>query len=173
MKNIYETLIRFLAVLLLFSGYGHTVENPIVIYDNGKAINAQQFYPFKKPSKEDVKNMPRYAKKSMQQFPVVSAMLSVGRVNSKKIKNTMPGARAICVIGDDKQSKKWINNNKAQLSADDALCIVVNVESMERFQAVKALAPKIDFQALNGNIFAKKFNVKKYPFLINKGIIKQ
>jgi hypothetical protein len=35
---------------------GQVTASPIVIYDNGKTINAQQFYPFQKPS-VDIKNI--------------------------------------------------------------------------------------------------------------------
>lgn len=144
---------------------------PIIIYDNGKAIDAQQFYPFKKPSVEDIKNIPRYTKKSIQQFPVASTMLTAGRAQSKRIKNTIP--RAICVVGDDLRSKKWIKANAKTLQSINALCIVVNVESKHRFEAIKDLAPKVEFQALNGNILAKTYNVKHYPFLLNKDTIQQ
>jgi hypothetical protein len=46
---------------------GQVAASPVVIYDSGKTINAQQFYPFQKPSVK-IKNIPRYIKKSIKRF---------------------------------------------------------------------------------------------------------
>lgn len=168
-KHIIYTTTTFL--ILIASQNVVLAKNPIVIYDNGKAINAQQFYPFKKPNTEDIKNIPSYKKKSIQRFPISSSMMSVGKVVNRKIINRMP--RTICVVGDDKRSKKWVKDNRSKLSASNALCIVVNVKSESRFKSIKALAPDVDFQALNGDIFAKQLKIKHYPFLLNKNLLSQ
>jgi hypothetical protein len=36
-----------------------------------------------------------------------------------------------------------------------------------------SLAPNVDFQALNGDVFYKELKIKHYPFLLNKGFIHQ
>jgi hypothetical protein len=92
---------------------GQVAASPVVIYDSGKTINAQQFYPFQKPSVK-IKNIPRYIKKSIKRFPVVSSMLSIGKVKGRKIRNRMP--RAICVVGGDKRSSIWIKKNRSTLN---------------------------------------------------------
>lgn len=145
---------------------------PIVIYDNGRAVDAQPFYPFKKPSKSDLKNVPRYQKQTLKQFPVVTPSLSPGKVQAnKQVRVRLP--RAICIIGEDLQSKHWLEYHYKTLKAVDALCIVVNVSSRARFEEIKNLAPGVEFQALPGAEFARQFNVDHYPLLINQGVIKQ
>ncbi|CAC9529704.1 hypothetical protein, partial [uncultured Gammaproteobacteria bacterium] len=161
---------NILKITILSFSIGQVTASPIVIYDNGKTINAQQFYPFQKPS-VDIKNIPRYIKKSIKRFPVVSSMLSVGKLKSRKIKNRMP--RAVCVVGSDKRSRRWIKNNRSALKSINALCMVVNVKSKDHFQSIKSLAPNVDFQALNGDVFYKELKIKHYPFLLNKGYIRQ
>lgn len=177
---------RIKTTLLILLTLNHTTQvahtSPVVVYDNGKTINAQPFYPFKKPNLEDltqnipkhIKNMPKHTRKSIQQFPVISSRLSVGKVHSRKMNHNPPRIpRAICVIGDDKHSKRWLKAHRAKLQAINALCVVVNVGSQQRFNAIQALAPKIEFQALKGDIFASALNIKHYPFLFNKGFISQ
>lgn len=170
---------RIKTTLLILLTLNHTTQvahtSPVVVYDNGKTINAQPFYPFKKPSLEDpTKNIPKHTRKSIQQFPVISSRLSVGKVHSRKMNHNQPRIpRAICVIGDDKHSKRWLKAHRAKLQAINALCVVVNVDSQQRFNATQALAPKIEFQALKGDIFASALNIKHYPFLLNKGFISQ
>ncbi|SSC09322.1 PFL_4695 family integrating conjugative element protein [bacterium endosymbiont of Bathymodiolus sp. 5 South] len=149
---------------------GQVAASPVVIYDSGKTINAQQFYPFQKPSVK-IKNIPRYIKKSIKRFPVASSMLSIGKVRGRKIRNRMP--RAICVVGGDKRSSIWIKKNRSKLESINALCIVVNVSSKSRFRSIKSLAPNVDFRALNGDVFYKELKIKHYPFLLNKGFIHQ
>ncbi|CAC9981644.1 hypothetical protein [uncultured Gammaproteobacteria bacterium] len=51
--------------------------------------------------------------------------------------------------------------------------MVVNVKSKDHFQSIKSLAPNVDFQALNGDVFYKELKIKHYPFLLNKGYIRQ
>jgi len=156
--------------------------SPTVIYDNGNTIDAKQFYPFKKPSLDaitknilkHIKNIPRYSKQSIGQFPVRSTMLSLAKLSSRKLNNNMPTIpRAICALGDDSYSKTWLISNTLRLEASNALCIVVNVDSKASFNATQALAPNIEFQALNGDIFAQTYNIKHYPFLLDKGFISQ
>lgn len=171
-KHLKKFVIRLLIgiAVLLFS-IGQVTASPVVIYDNGKAINAQPFYPFEKPNLNSLKNIPRYTKQPLYNFPITTSMLSVGKVKNRKIKNRM--SRAICAIGDDKHSKKWIKKNRSKLSAINALCIVINVKSKKHFKSIKALAPDVDFQASNGDVFAKQLKIKHYPFLLNKSLISQ
>ncbi len=174
-KHLKKFVIRLsIGIAILSFSMGQVTASPVVIYDNGTAIDAQQFYPFKKPNANDLKNIPRiprYTKKSIQRFPVTSSMLSAGKVKNRKIKNRMP--RAVCVVGDDKRSKRWIKKNHLELKSANALCMVVNVKSKSHFQSIKALAPNVEFQALNGDIFAKQLGIKHYPFLLNKENIRQ
>ncbi|SFV88829.1 hypothetical protein MNB_SUP05-SYMBIONT-5-351 [hydrothermal vent metagenome] len=171
-KHLKKFVIRLsIGIAILSFSIGQAIANPVVIYDNGTAIDAQQFYPFKKPNANDLKNIPRYTKKSIQRFPVITSMLNVGKVKNRKIKNRMP--RAVCVVGDDKRSKKWIKKNRLELKSINALCMVVNVKSKRRLKSIKALAPNVEFQALNGDIFAKQLGIKYYPFLLNKENIRQ
>lgn len=176
--------IKITIFILLTLNYttGLAQASPVIIYDNGNTINAQQFYAFQKPNLEaitknissNIKNIPRYNKQSIGQFPVISTMLSLGKIRSRKLNNnTTIIPRAICVLGDDKHSKRWLKLNTTKLAATGALCIVVNVGSKAGFNAIKQLAPKIEFQALNGDIFYQMHNIQHYPFLLNKGVITQ
>jgi hypothetical protein len=74
---------------------GQVAASPVVIYDSGKTINAQQFYPFQKPSVK-IKNIPRYIKKSIKHFPVVSSMLSIGKVKGPT--DSLRCAYCLCFI---------------------------------------------------------------------------
>lgn len=171
-KHLKKFVIRLsIGIAVLSFSIGQASASPVVIYDNGTTIDAQQFYPFKKPNANDLKNIPRYTKKSIQRFPVTTSLIKVGKVKNRKIENRMP--RAVCVVGDDKRSKRWIKKNRSKLKSINALCIVVNVKSKTRLQSIKALAPNVEFQALNGDIFAKQLRIKHYPFLLNKENIRQ
>ena len=144
---------------------------PTVIYNNGNTINAQPFYPFKRVTSSDLKHIPKYTTKTIKRFPIVSSMLSIGKVKNTKIKSKLP--RAICVIGDDKYSKRWLQNKRMVLNTSNALCLVVNVDSKQRFNAIEARTPSVEFQALNGDIIAQQLNIKHYPFLLDNGFISQ
>jgi len=150
---------------------GQACASPTVIYDNGRTVDAQAFYPFKRLLSSDLEHSPRYTTKAIKRFPIVSSMLSVGKVKNTKIKSKLP--RAICVVGDDNYSKRWLQNKRMVLGASNALCMVVNVDSKQRFNAIEARTPSVEFQALNGDMIARALNIKHYPFLLDKGFISQ
>jgi integrating conjugative element protein (TIGR03765 family) len=171
-KHLKAFVIRLsIGIAVLSFSIGQVAATPTVIYDNGNTINAQQFYPFKRILSSDLKHIPRYTTKAIKRFPIISPMLSIGKVKNTKIRSKLP--RAICMVGDDKHSKRWLQNKRMKLSASNALCMVVNVDSRQRFNAIKALAPSIEFQALNGDTIAQQLNIKHYPFLLDKGFISQ
>jgi integrating conjugative element protein (TIGR03765 family) len=167
--------LKLLAVIatlsFLMAQVGQASATPTVIYDNGKTINAQPFYPFKRFISSDLKHIPRYTTKTIKRFPIVSLTLSVGKVKNTKIRSKLP--RAICVVGDDNDSKRWLQNKRIQLNASNALCMVVNVDSKQHFNAIEARTPSIEFQALNGDTIARALNIKHYPFLLDNGFISQ
>jgi integrating conjugative element protein (TIGR03765 family) len=172
LKAFVISLLAGIATLsFLTAQVGQASATPTVIYDNGKTINAQQFYPFKRFVSSDLKHIPRYTKKTIKRFPIVSSTLSVGKVKNTKIRSKLP--RAICVIGDDNYSKRWLQNKRMVLNANNALCMVVNVDSKQRFNAIEARTPSVEFQALNGDSIARALNIKHYPFLLDNGFISQ
>jgi integrating conjugative element protein (TIGR03765 family) len=174
---VIRLLVGIVALSFLIAQVGQVSASPVMIYNihnNGKTVetvDAQQFYPFKRILSSDLKHSPRYTKKAIKRFPIVSPMLSIGKVKNTKIRSKLP--RTICMVGDDKYSKRWIQNKRIQLNASNALCMVVNVDSKQRFNAIKALAPSVEFQALNGDTIAQQLNIKHYPFLLDKGFISQ
>jgi integrating conjugative element protein (TIGR03765 family) len=171
-KHLKAFVIRLsIGIAVLSFSIGQVAATPTVIYDNGNTIDAQPFYPFKRVISSNLKNSPRYTTKAIKRFPVVSPMLSIGKVKNTKIRSKLP--RAICMVGDDKHSKRWLQNKRMALNASNALCMVVNVDSRQRFNAIKALAPSVEFQALNGDTIAQQLNIKHYPFLLDKGFISQ
>jgi integrating conjugative element protein (TIGR03765 family) len=171
-KHLKAFVIRLsIGIAFLSFSIGQVAATPTVIYDNGNTIDAQPFYPFKRVISSNLKNSPRYTTKAIKRFPVVSPMLSIGKVKNTKIRSKLP--RAICMVGDDKHSKRWLQNKRMALNASNALCMVVNVDSRQRFNAIKALAPSVEFQALNGDTIAQQLNIKHYPFLLDKGFISQ
>ena len=172
LKAFVISLLTGIATLsFLTAQVGQANATPTVIYDNGKTIDAQPFYPFKRLTSSDLKHIPRYTTKAIKRFPIVSPILSIGKVKNTKIRSKLP--RAICVVGDDKYSKRWIQNKRMALNASNALCMVVNVDSKQRFNAIEARTPSVEFQALNGDMIARALNIKHYPFLLDKGFISQ
>ena len=172
LKAFVIKLLTGIATLsFLTAQVGQANATPTVIYNNGKTIDAQPFYPFKRVTLNNLKHIPRYTTKAIKRFPIISSMLSVGKVKNTKIRSKLP--RAICVVGDDNYSKRWLQNKRMVLNASNALCMVVNVDSKQRFNAIEARTPSVEFQALNGDTIARALNIKHYPFLLDNGFISQ
>ncbi len=159
-------MVFLLIFLLSFNIYAL----PTVIYDNGKTIDANQFYPFKKPSPSDI-SLQNINISKQNRFPIETKEMSVGKVNVKNIKYNIP--KPICIIGYDDISKKWLIQNTKVLIEINALCFVVNIKNLKQLSELQGLAQGINMQAVIGSDFAKYLNIKHYPVLINNKQVQQ
>ena len=71
-------------------------------------------------------------------FPVRSDQLSPGQVQGRVI--NAPGLQPLFLVGDDESSRVWLSQRTEQLKHLNAVGLVVNVVSAERFAEVQRWA---------------------------------
>ncbi len=156
-------------VFILFIAAQNIYSQPVIIYDSGNTIDAQQFYPFEKPQINDIL-LPEVNIPPQNRFPIITKEMSVGKINTKTIKYNIP--KPICIIGYDDTSKYWLQQNSKILTKLGALCFVVNVSTKKQLAELQNLI-NVNMQAVLGSDFAKYLNIKHYPLLIYNKKVQQ
>lgn len=104
-------------------------------------------------------------------LPIYSQQLSPGHMTSRKIQ--APGLRPFFLIGDDELSIRWLLYKKEDLLKINAVGLVVNVQTANRLEALRALVPNLILSPVSGDDIAQRLNVKHYPVLITSTTIEQ
>lgn len=106
-----------------------------------------------------------------QMLPVRSAKLSPGNVTRRIIE--APGLQPFFLIGDDEVSHAWLRRHAASLHERNAAGLVVNVETMQRLEGLRGLAPGLQLWPVSADDLADRLGLRHYPALITATGIEQ
>ena len=104
-------------------------------------------------------------------LPVRSIRLSPGPVVSRAIQAA--GLSPIFLVGDDGLSRQWLVSRASALEQMNAVGLVVNVQSLQRLNALRALVPGLMLTPVNGDDMAQRLGLEHYPVLITATAIEQ
>lgn len=159
-------------IIILISQLNYA--QPVVIYDSGNTIDAQQFYPYKN-KKDGSLQVPKFNPNDFHLnktiFPIKTKELTVGKVMSRNITSKL--SQPLCVIGYDKTSFEWLKINLEVLKNINAVCAVININSIEAFKKLQNFAKPLVLLPISGTVISRQFNLKHYPVLITKTRIEQ
>lgn len=79
----------------------------------------------------------------------------------------------LCLIGNDQDSKDWLNKSSAVLAEVGAVCYLVESTSDDNLEGLRSHAPAIRIFALDPSLIITKFSVPHYPALISKRGVEQ
>lgn len=139
------------------------------IYDSGDTLAITKYHP--KPIERAATHKPKSSDlNKLKTYPINSPSLSPGKV---ALRHHSLGHLSIPIfmIGDDAQSKRWLQQRAPQLKQLQAMGIVVNVESDAHMRQLQSIAPALYMIAASAEDIAEKINLRHYPVLIsNQGI---
>ena len=97
-------------------------------------------------------------------LPVRSERLSPGHEPARVIQ--APGLAPLFLIGDDDLSRSWLQARLADLRDQQAVGLVVQVDSAEALARLRALAPGLTLSPVSGDELAARLGLRHYPVLI-------
>ena len=125
--------------------------------------------PIEKAQPMDANQVTQHALKN--RLPIVSKLLTPGRVKSRQWKRQAFMGTTIALIGYDKASVKWLRLKKKQLQTQGTVIMMVNVKTEQQFKKVQTFLPQNQILAMPGDDVARQLNLKHYPVLItSKGV---
>lgn len=104
-------------------------------------------------------------------LPVRSTRLSPGPVASRAVQ--APGLTPLFIVGDDALSRQWLVSRASALRQINAVGLVVNVQSLQRLNALRALVPGLMLTPVNGDDMGERLGLEHYPVLITATAIEQ
>ncbi|HEI8721421.1 TPA: integrating conjugative element protein [Serratia marcescens] len=104
-------------------------------------------------------------------LPVRSVKLTPGTVSRRVIE--APGLRPFVIVGDDDTSRAWLQNRAASLRERGAVGLVVNVETVQALEQLRALVPGMPLAPVAGDELAERLGLRHYPALISATAIEQ
>lgn len=81
--------------------------------------------------------------------------------------------KPIFIVGVDDLSRQWLTKNSEYLKSIKAMGIVTNVESGERVDQLKLLAPGLSLVSVPVDEIVEAFHLSNYPVLIDREGVKQ
>jgi integrating conjugative element protein (TIGR03765 family) len=97
-------------------------------------------------------------------LPVSTPELTPGVVTSRPL--NLPGIGALFLVGDDALSRAWLKGNASRLQQLHAAGMVVNVQTADGLDALRALAPGLVMAPASGSTLARRLQLSHYPVLI-------
>lgn len=157
----------------------YAAEPLIVVEDHGgtsalpyyEALNLQPRGSGVPRSPIPIPQIPRSVDAEAQMLPVRSAKLSPGNVTRRVIE--APGLQPFFLIGDDEVSHAWLRRHAASLYERNAAGLVVNVETMQELERLRALAPGLQLWPVSADDLAERLRLRHYPALITATGIEQ
>lgn len=104
-------------------------------------------------------------------LPVRSVRLSPGPVERRVIE--APGLPPFFLVGDDAQSRAWLQQRAPHLRELNAAGLVVNVDSAEVLAELRALVPGLSLAPASADDLVERLGLHHYPVLITSTGIEQ
>jgi len=171
--------ISAIALLMMISSLLHAGEPLIVVQDLGgvsalpyyEALNLQPRNVDALPPNIMVPQAPATPISEADMVPVRSARLTPGSVTRRAIE--APGLRSFFIVGDGEISADWLRRHAASLRERGAIGLMVNVETVQALNHLRALVPDVSLSPVSGDDLAERLGLRHYPALITATGIEQ
>ena len=140
----------------------HGGVSPAVYYERITIDDPAENAPMGQPMHSD--QVAHYALKN--RLPIQSQLLTPGPVKTRKWPRQAFMGTTIAMVGYDKASVKWLKLKKKQLQTQDAVIMVVNVNTEQQFKKIQTFLPENQVLALSGDDVARQLQIRHYPVLI-------
>lgn len=97
-------------------------------------------------------------------LPVSTPEMTPGAVVSRQL--NLPGMPPVFIVGNDDQSRSWIQKRSAELAKLGATGLVVNISNESELESLKLLAPSLALAPVQGGDLARRLQLAHYPVLI-------
>ncbi len=97
-------------------------------------------------------------------LPVRSQRLTLGEASTRALQ--APGLSPLFLIGDDEHSRHWLRQQRRQLKEQQAIGLVVNIDTAAALAELRRLAPDLTLIPTSGDDLAQRLGLHHYPVLL-------
>lgn len=180
MRSYFLAVLGLSALIAATPTSATQAAEPLIVVDDRGGVSALPYYEALNllPHGSSVQRppipipqIPPSVDAEAQMLPVRSAKLSPGNVTRRIIE--APGLQPFFLIGDDEVSHVWLRRHVASLRERNAAGLVVNVETTQGMERLRALAPGLQLWPVSADDLADRLGLRHYPALITATGIEQ
>ncbi|MCQ9617387.1 integrating conjugative element protein [Paenalcaligenes niemegkensis] len=156
------------------------VAEPLIVVDDRGGVSALPYYDALNLQPRTgsvprppvpIPQLPSTIDGEAQMLPVRSAKLTPGVVARRVIEAA--GLQPFFLIGDDEVSHAWLRRHVVSLRERNAAGLVVNVETAQGLERLRALSPGLQLWPVSADDLAERLGLRHYPALITATGIEQ
>lgn len=175
----HKLIIHYGIAIFLTTGFSSVFAqrpaSPLIVVEDLGGSSTIPYYdalaPQEEPQQpEQNKLSPRHYSEA-DMLPVLTPRLTPGIVEKRSIQ--APGLTPLFLIGDDDLSRTWLSHHLTLLRQATAVGLVVNVETKNALQALRAIAPGLELVPASADDLAQRLGLSHYPVLITSTGIEQ
>ena len=182
-----RTIIMILSTLAVLIGAQWSVarSEPIVLGDEGNTVSTRKYVNQYRVAVEKTQTYdPALALRQAERkengtgldwtalLPIKTPELTPGAFESNRA-HKRAGVQPFCIVGYDEFSIEWVLEVKSVLLENNAVCFIVNVETIEELNELREAISPVPWQLLRGGTLARQLGIKHYPVLISRMGIEQ
>lgn len=159
------------STLIVLADYGGTPIDQLLYANDdpefGESVMKLEEQPVSELDMRDVK-----ALSNPYLYPIRTPSMSVGPISANEARDIPAGllTKPLFIIGYDRVSLSWLEQNLEVLAQKQALGMMVNVETPEQFAKVQSIAQgKVVIHPLSGEHLASSIKLYHYPAFIDHG----
>jgi len=160
------------ALSLMFTGFAVSAQ-PAVIFDQGPTRPVSDYLEPLPTMTAPAPKAPSKLAVPSPAYPVRTAGLSPGPVESRSVRLPQLAAAPFFLVGSDAFSRQWLARQAGRLAAMGAVGFLVEAGSEADWQAARQLAPGVPITVLNAAELAKSLGLSHYPVLVSSGQVAQ
>ncbi len=152
---------------------------PRVLHDTGRTIPIDPYMAPFKPKPQAAGQRPPAPALSLESYglPIKTPSMAPGRVHPRTLpalQGKMAGAQPLFLLGADRWSLEWLQQNQARLTELHAVGMVVSVASAYELSILRQAAGPLQLMPASGEAIARELGLTHYPVLISPpGVIDQ
>ncbi|MGO3130324.1 MAG: integrating conjugative element protein [Alcaligenes sp.] len=180
MKSIALAVLGLFALVVAAPLSATQTPEPLIVVEDRGGVSALPYYDALnlqprtggvQRSPIPIPQIPPSVDAEAQMLPVHSAKLTPGAVARRVIEAA--GLQPFFLIGDDEVSQAWLRRHAASLRERNAAGLVVNVETAQGLERLRALAPGLRLWPVSADDLAERLGLRHYPALITATGIEQ
>lgn len=161
------------AWMLVLGLAGPAAAAPVVIHDQGPTRPLSDYVALPDPAPAPPSRPPTALRPLGLRFPVRTPELSPGPVAPRSVNLPRALGHPVFLVGSDSYSRAWLARYRDRLRAAGAAGVLVQAETAEDFETMKALAQGLPITAFDATKLARSLGLTRYPVLISAGRIEQ
>ena len=147
--------------------------DPLIVVGHEGGVSTQPYFePFKRIAPPRMATVPPFpadayeaeAEAEAAMLPVRSQRLTPGEASTRALQ--APGLSPLFLIGDDEYSRHWLRQQRRQLKEQQAIGLVVNIDTAAALAELRRLAPDLTLIPASGDDLAQRLGLHHYPVLL-------